>query len=88
LFYAKFSGRWKLIVNILIALSMLSVCLFIAWQSLTILRMFQETEAVSVGAQIPKVIPHTALFVGFLLSALAVVVRWRLWLFGKTEKTG
>jgi TRAP-type C4-dicarboxylate transport system permease small subunit len=42
--------------------------------------MFHQTEAVSAGAQIPKVIPHSALMVGFLLSALAVIVRWRRWL--------
>ena len=42
-------------------------------------------EAVSAGAQIPKVIPHSALLIGFSLSALAVVLRWRRWVLGPDQ---
>lgn len=88
LFYARLEGGWRVLVNSLIAATMVSVCAFVAWQSWTIVQMFYETEAVSAGAQIPKVIPHAALLVGFLLSALAVVVRWRLWVFGRHGSNG
>jgi TRAP-type C4-dicarboxylate transport system permease small subunit len=72
-------------LNAVIALTLASVCAFIAWQSFTIVQLFAQTEAVSAGAQIPKVIPHSALLVGFSLSALAVLLRWRRWVFGATS---
>jgi len=80
LFYARMGRGSRFAVNCVIASVMVGICLFVAWQSWTILQMFYQTEAVSAGAQIPKVIPHSALMVGFLLSALAVIVRWRRWL--------
>ena len=80
LFYARMGRSSRFAVNCVIASVMVGICLFVAWQSWTILQMFYQTEAVSAGAQIPKVIPHSALMVGFLLSALAVIVRWRRWL--------
>jgi len=80
LFYARMGRRSRFAINCFIASVMVSICLFIAWQSWTIVQMFHQTDAVSTGAQIPKVIPHSALLVGFLLSALAVIVRWRRWL--------
>lgn len=88
LFYARLGRRSLLVVNALIAALMVGVCLFIAWQSWAIVRMFHETGAVSVGAQIPKVIPHAALMIGFLFSALAVLVRWRRWLFERSGSNG
>lgn len=85
LFYARMSPRYRLALNCFIASVMVGICLFIAWQSWSILQMFYQTGAVSAGAEIPKIIPHSALMVGFLLSALAVLVRWRRWL---TEQHG
>jgi TRAP-type C4-dicarboxylate transport system permease small subunit len=80
LFYARMGRSSRFVINCFISSVMVGICLFVAWQSWTILQMFHQTEAVSAGAQIPKVIPHSALMVGFLLSALAVIVRWRRWL--------
>ena len=88
LFYARLGDRAFVVVNLLIALTMVVICLFVAWQSLTILRMFSETDAVSAGAQIPKIIPHSALMIGFVLSAIAVLVRWRRWLFTRIGSSG
>lgn len=88
LFYARLGRRALVAVNLLIALAMVGVCLFVAWQSWTIVQMFRDTEAVSAGAQIPKVIPHSALLVGFLLSGLAVLLRWRRWLFDRNGSNG
>lgn len=87
LFSARVSGRARVVLNALTALIMASVCAFIAWQSFTIVRLFAETEAVSAGAQIPKVIPHSALLIGFSLSAVAVVLRWRRWVLGPDEQS-
>jgi TRAP-type C4-dicarboxylate transport system permease small subunit len=85
LFSARVSGSARVALNTVIALTLASVCAFIAWQSFTIVQLFAQTEAVSAGAQIPKVIPHSALLVGFSLSALAVLLRWRRWVFGATS---
>ncbi|NBS63736.1 MAG: TRAP transporter small permease [Betaproteobacteria bacterium] len=85
LFSSRVSGSARLALNAVIALTLASVCAFIAWQSFTIVQLFAQTEAVSAGAQIPKVIPHSALLVGFSLSALAVLIRWRRWVFGSTS---
>lgn len=88
LFYARLGPRMLRAVNALIAAVMVGVCLFVAWQSMTIVKMFHETGAVSAGAQIPKVIPHAALMIGFSLSAVAVLVRWRRWLMGRNGSLG
>ena len=85
LFSARLSGSARVALNGVIAVTLASVCAFIAWQSFTIVQLFAQTEAVSAGAQIPKVIPHSALLVGFSLSALAVLVRWRSWVLGPTS---
>lgn len=85
LFSARVTGRARIALNAVIALTLASVCAFIAWQSFTIVQLFVQTEAVSAGAQIPKVIPHSAILVGFSLSALAVLVRWRRWVLGETS---
>lgn len=84
LFSARVQGGARIALNAVIALTLASVCAFIAWQSFTIVQLFAQTEAVSAGAQIPKVIPHSALLVGFSLSALAVLVRWRRWVLGES----
>jgi len=34
------------------------------------------------------VIPHAALMIGFFLSALAVLVRWRRWLLRRNGSNG
>jgi TRAP-type C4-dicarboxylate transport system permease small subunit len=88
LFSSRIGGRPRIVLNAVIALSLIVVCTFVAWQSWTIVRLFYETEAVSAGAGIPKVIPHSALLVGFALSALAVLVRWRVWVLGRAGDKG
>jgi TRAP-type C4-dicarboxylate transport system permease small subunit len=88
LFSARIGGRARIVLNAVIALSLIVVCGFVAWQSWTIVRLFHETEAVSAGAGIPKVIPHSALLIGFVLSALAVLVRWRVWVLGRAGDKG
>jgi len=85
LFSARVKGGARIALNAVIALTLASVCAFIAWQSFTIVQLFVQTDAVSAGAQIPKVIPHSAILVGFSLSALAVLVRWRRWVLGETS---
>lgn len=82
LFSARIRGPARIALNAVTALVMACVCAFIAWQSFQIVQLFAQTEAVSAGAGIPKVYPHSALLVGFSLSAVAVLLRWRRWVLG------
>jgi TRAP-type C4-dicarboxylate transport system permease small subunit len=86
LFSSRLTGWPKRLLNGTIAATMVVVCGFVAVQSWTIVSLFLATEAVSVGAQIPKAIPHGALLVGFGLTALAVVVRIRVYLRGTDRR--
>lgn len=82
LFSARLRGRVRSVVNGLTALSLIVVCGFVAWQSWSIVAMHAQMGSVSPGAQIPRVIPHGALALGFSLTALVVAWRIRLYLRG------
>ena len=82
LFSARLRGPARTVVNGITALCFISVCAFVAWQSWSIVAMHAQMGSVSPGAQIPRVIPHSALAVGFALSALVVAWRIRLYLRG------
>ncbi len=86
LFSSRLRGAPRRALNGLVALVMVVVCGFVALQSWRIVMLFVETDAVSAGAQIPKAIPHSALLVGFGLTALAVVIRIRSYLNGRFEE--
>jgi TRAP-type C4-dicarboxylate transport system permease small subunit len=83
LFSSRLQGGARRALNLLTAGTLVVVCGFVALQSWRIVSMFVATEAVSVGAEIPKAIPHSALLVGFGLTALAVVVRIRAYASGR-----
>lgn len=61
----------------IIAAVLFACCVFVAMQSFKIVSLFVQTGAVSNAASVPKVIPHSALLVGFSLAALAAVLRIR-----------
>ncbi|MDO8778406.1 MAG: TRAP transporter small permease [Burkholderiaceae bacterium] len=75
LFSSRLSPRARLAMDRVVALALFVTCTYIAAQSWQIVRLFWETGAVSSSASIPKVIPHTALLVGFGLAGLAAVAR-------------
>lgn len=82
LFSSRLHGTARTVVNGLTALCFIAVCAFVAWQSWSIVGLHAQMGSVSPGAQIPRVIPHSALAVGFGLSALVVAWRIRLYLRG------
>jgi TRAP-type C4-dicarboxylate transport system permease small subunit len=82
LFSARLRGPARTLVNGLTALCLVAVCGFVAWQSWSIVGMHAQMGSVSPGAQIPRVIPHAALALGFSLTALVVAWRIRLYLRG------
>jgi TRAP-type C4-dicarboxylate transport system permease small subunit len=76
-------GRWRTALNAAIVATMLACCVFVAVQSFQVVRLFAGAGQVSVAAGIPKALPHAALAVGFILTALAVLARIRAYLSGK-----
>jgi len=83
LFSSAIRGPWRVVVNGLAAAAMIACCVFVVLQSYKVVTLFAQAKQVSVGADIPKAIPHAALLTGFALAALAVVVRIRSYLTGK-----
>lgn len=83
LFSARFSGRWETALNALTVLALIVCCLFVAAQSWKVVNLFAQSGQVSVAAGIPKAIPHAALLTGFVLAAVAAMIRIRAYLSGK-----
>jgi len=83
LFSNAIRGRWRIALNAAVTIALLACCLFMAVQSFQVVALFARAGQVSVAAGIPKAIPHAALAVGFVLTALAVLVRIRSYVTGK-----
>ena len=83
LFSAAIPDRWRRLHRGLVAAAMLAVCIFVAAQSWQIVALFASAGQVSIAAGVPKAIPHAALLVGFVLTAAAVLLRFRAYLSGK-----
>jgi TRAP-type C4-dicarboxylate transport system permease small subunit len=76
LFSVHIGGPLKVIVNVLLALTFIVCSIIVAAESIQVIARMAQTGQVSVAAGIPVVVPHAALFVGFTLMALAVIVRF------------
>ena len=74
---------WKQIVNGIAASSFLAVCVFVVPQTWTVVKLVWNFGQRSVVAEIPTVIPHFALLLGFALMFLAVVLRFRSYVKGE-----
>ena len=74
---------WKEIINGIAAASFLAVCVFVVPQTWTVLKLLWNFGQRSVVAEIPLVIPHFALLLGFVLMFLAVVLRFRSYVKGE-----
>lgn len=74
LFSSRLSARGQAALQTLITAVLAICCLFTAAQSWKIVRLFVDTGAVSTAASIPKAIPHSALLIGFALTAVAAVL--------------
>lgn len=84
LFSSRLRGRARTVVNGLAAAAIVACSGFVVIQSFRIVLLFAQTGQVSVAAGVPKAIPHAALLVGFALTAIAVLVRFRAYLTGKS----
>lgn len=74
---------WKETINGIAALSFLAVCVFVVPQTWTVVKLVWNFGQRSVVAEIPMVIPHFALLLGFALMFLAVAVRFRSYVKGE-----
>ena len=83
LFSQSLKGRTARVLNAAAALTLLACCGFMLVQSWQVVALFYQGGVVSVSAGVPKWMAHAALPAGFALTALAVLVRLRLYLTGK-----
>jgi TRAP-type C4-dicarboxylate transport system permease small subunit len=83
LFSQSLKGSAARVLNALAALTLLASCAFMLVQSWQVVQLFYQGGVVSVSAGVPKWMAHAALPAGFALTALAVLVRLRLYLAGK-----
>ena len=82
-FSDAFTGGMSAFLNLGMTVTLLACCVFMVLQSWQVVSLFYQSGVVSVSAGVPKWIPHAALLVGFALSAVAVLLRLRLYLTGK-----
>ncbi len=68
---------WKEIINFVATVSVLAICVFVIPQSWEVVELMWDNDQRSVVAEIPMVIPHFALLLGFVLVFVAVAVRFR-----------
>lgn len=84
LFSNNISGRLRTFVNGAMVVVLLACCGFMLVQSWQVVSLFYQSGVVSVSAGVPKWIPHSAIFAGFGLTAIAVLVRLHDYLGGKS----
>jgi len=84
LFSNSFAGRWRLFMNALVAAGILACCVFMVIQSWSVVNLQLKAGAVSVSAGVPRWIPNAALLAGFALAALALLVRLRAYVTGRS----
>jgi len=78
-------GWFRTLLGALTAGLMIACSIFVMIQTFGILRSYIASGETSMGAKIPLVYPHTALFVGFAFMAAAALIRFRCYLTGKFD---
>lgn len=85
LVYSSFGPRAKVAVNIAITLTFLACVSFTALQSWRVLVVHYRNHGMTAGTDIPLVIPHAAVLVGFVGMGIAVLVRLRNYITGRFD---
>lgn len=68
---------FKEIINFIATAATLLVCVFVIPNDWAVVKLMYENDQRSVVAEIPMVIPHSALLIGFVMIFIAVAVRFR-----------
>ena len=76
-FSVKLPSPWKETINFISTAAVLLVCVFMIPNDWTVVKLMWQNDQRSVVAEIPMVIPHFALLLGFVLIFIAVAVRFR-----------
>lgn len=74
---------WKEVVNFISTVLFILICAFIVTQSLEVTLLQAKFGKRSVAAEIPMVIPHSMVLIGFFFMMVAVVVRFRAHIRGE-----
>jgi TRAP-type C4-dicarboxylate transport system permease small subunit len=85
LIYSTFKPPVKIAINIAVTVTLLACTIFTAVQSWQVVLLHFRNSAVTAGTDIPLVIPHTAVLLGFSLMALTVLVRLRAYITGQFD---
>jgi TRAP-type C4-dicarboxylate transport system permease small subunit len=78
-------GRPRRILNGAAVLTLIACSTVVAVESFQVVLVLARTGQVSVAANVPMVIPHAAILVGFALVAIAALIRFRAYLAGRFE---
>ena len=68
---------YKEIINFIAAVAVLLVCIYVIPNNWTVVEMMFVNDQRSVVSEVPMVIPHFALLLGFVLIFIAVIVRFK-----------
>lgn len=77
-FSASLPKRWKRYADAAMTTVTVVVCLFMATQSMTLLRTLIRNSQNSVALEVPMAVPQASLTFGFLMIAGAVIARFYL----------
>lgn len=77
---------WKEIVNLVATVTFIGICALVVVQSWQVTVLQVEFDKRSVAAEIPMVIPHSMVLIGFFFMLIAVAVRFRANIRGEMNK--
>jgi TRAP-type C4-dicarboxylate transport system permease small subunit len=70
-------SRWAARLNALSLIATVIVCAVVAFSSWTLLGQLWQADLRSVAVGLPMVVPHLAVFVGFVAMLVAALFTWR-----------
>jgi len=82
---ARLPGSWRKAVTALELFITGAVCVFMVVQAYEVASLMLRNDQKSVVAQVPMVIPHGAVLLGFVLILLVIAARWRRYLSSTDE---
>ncbi len=68
---------WKEVMNFVATVTFIGICALVVTQSWHVTLLQVEFDKHSVAAEIPMVVPHSMVLIGFFFMLIAVVVRFR-----------
>lgn len=86
-FATHLSQRLRRLAEGIIAAVTVTICLFMALQSLTLVRTLIRNGQNSIALELPMAIPQSSLMIGFTLISAAVITRFVLRLNDEEHKT-